>query len=134
MELRYHSCGHPVRVWAACRRQDDSPTFFDGGTSWNDRAIRSCPRCGQHLTLTALHEQPHVADETIRSWQRAWPPVRQQLREQLARSQDTDPAMQARAVLTLVAFDQALASLAALAEQAALHAPAEAHDELLLPV
>jgi hypothetical protein len=50
MELLYHTCGRPIRVWNTCLGQDGEPTMFDGGSSWAERAIRTCPHCGERLS------------------------------------------------------------------------------------
>lgn len=116
MELRYHSCGCPIRVWEACPRRDGEPTFFDGRSHWTESAIRSCPRCGGHLSRSVLRTTPPAPAGTLAAYMLAWPVVRQQLEGQIAERAQRDRTFRAAdAQAEILALESALNRVAELA-------------------
>ncbi|MBV9790398.1 MAG: hypothetical protein JOZ51_19560 [Chloroflexi bacterium] len=123
MELRYHSCGCPIRVWEACPRRDGEPTFFDGRSHWTECAIRSCPRCGRHLSRWALRTTPPAPTGTLAAYMLIWPALRQQLEGLIAEHARDDPTFRPdHAQAEIQALEAALnrvTDLAALLEEPA---------------
>lgn len=118
MELRYHSCGCPIRVWEQCPRRDGEPTFFDGRSHWTESAIRCCPRCGNHLSRAVLRATPPSPSGTLAAYLLAWPVLRQQLEGQIAEQARRDRTFHAdRAQAEIQALEAALNRIAELAAQ-----------------
>lgn len=92
MELRYHTCGHCIRVRNTPRHWDVAPMFFDGAEELHGAPITICPHCGQALTLEALQTQPHGVAATLESWTKQWPALHRQIDAQLAEVLRRDPA------------------------------------------
>jgi hypothetical protein len=114
MKRCYHTCGHPIRVWSDCRR--GRPAFFDGATSWTERTIRTCPRCGRRLQRADLRTSPPDVAARVHGWQRAWPELRRQIEQMIAVGGDRDGAA---AETELDAFERGLHRLVALTTHAA---------------
>lgn len=116
MELRYHACGCPIRIWDACLRPDNEPTFFDGRTCWTERTIRHCPRCGGHLTRAVLRTTPPAPAGTLATYLLTWPYVQQQLEEIVRQRAQRDPAFRAgQAQAEILELEAALNRVADLA-------------------
>lgn len=90
MELRYHICGHPIRVRAA-GAGSARPLYFDGSHAWNEGALRRCPGCGSRLHMDALVAAAGTAT-MLRAWLADWPRLRRALESQLTAYQQHDPA------------------------------------------
>lgn len=124
MELHYHSCGCPIRVWEACPRRDGEPTFFDGRSHWTESAIRSCPRCGGHLSRSVLRATPPAPAGTLAAYMLAWPVVRQQLEGLIAQRAQRDRTFRAAdAQAEILALESALNRVTEMA--AGLEIPAQ---------
>lgn len=118
MELRYHSCGCPIRVWEECPRRDGEPTFFDGRSHWTEGAIRICPRCGRHLSRSVLRATPPSPAGTLAAYMLAWPALRQQLEGLIAERAQRDQTFRAdRAQAEIQALEGALNRITELAAQ-----------------
>lgn len=120
MERRYHTCGCPIRVWEACLQRNGEPAFFDARTNWTERAIRTCPRCGQRLGLAQLHQTPPEPNGTLAAYLLAWPQMRQQIEaliNERRREADFDALDAQHTLDTLEAALSRVAELAAGQEQ-----------------
>lgn len=118
MELRYHNCGCPIRVWEECPRRDGEPTFFDGRSHWTEGTIRSCPRCGKHLSRSALRVAPPSPAGTLAAYMLAWPALRRQLEGSIAERARRDQTFRAdRAQAEIQALEAALNRITELAAQ-----------------
>jgi len=91
MELRYHSCGHPIRVRPPGEFGAPYPTYFDAKTAWNEGPISCCPQCGAILTPESLRERPADPAATLAAYLLAWPYVKRQLESLIAERMRRDP-------------------------------------------
>lgn len=116
MELKYHTCGYPIRVWAACLRRDGEPTFFDGRSCWTERAIRTCPGCGERLSRAVLRDKAPAPAGTLAAYMLAWPYVRRQLEGLIKQRAQLDATFRAEhAEAEILELDGALNRVAELA-------------------
>lgn len=133
MELRYHTCGCPIRVWEVGRTPSREPTFFDGRSSWTERAIRTCPGCGEQLSYRDLRLQPASPCGTLAAYMLAWPYVRQQLEALVMQHALRDPAFSVdRACDEIMALEQALNRVTELAARIETSAPSRSKAASIL--
>lgn len=122
MEMRYHTCGHPIGVRASPQHGDLAPIFFDGTGDLDTSSIAICPRCGSPLTLESLHPQPVSVAVTIALWSALWPTLQQQIEAQLAQITSDAPSFYPyHAEHTLTDFVTALQRVAELTAQLEHH-------------
>lgn len=118
MELRYHTCGHCIRVRNATHHWNVAPMFFDGAEELPGAPITICPHCGQALALEALQTQPPGVAATLESWTEQWPALQRQIEAQLAEVVRRDPAFYPyHAEQTITDFAAALQRMADLTLQ-----------------
>lgn len=123
MELRYHTCGHPVGVRDSSQHGDPAPSFFDGIADLDTSPITICPRCGSPLALEALHPHPVTIAATIASWSALWPTLQQRIEAQLAQITSAEPSFYPyHAEHTLTEFATALQRVAELTAELEHHA------------
>lgn len=129
MEVRYHTCGHCIRVRTSPHHWDVSPVFFDGLAELSAHPITNCPHCGTPLMLAALHPHPLGVAATVESWAEIWPTLQQRIEAQLAEVARHDSAFYPyHAEQTLTDFATALQRVVELTAHLEHHAQVEGSE------